>query len=170
MWQIHAQQNYLPTPLPRAKGLRHRNFTSRIKKRKKLCDSRTELRNNSTGLKLCKTCVQGHIILHSASHQGCKARKKSEIRFRKNTGAVKRFSTYRTWRRKCFNSSERCSFWQILKKSFLQQLKAKSHSPIRHAWKSPVTQFAFNTFQQYVAAILAPHREPSMPQFKNPGS
>jgi len=41
------------------------------------------------------------------------ARKQSEVRLRKNAGALLktvRFKTYCPYRQKCFNSSERCSF------------------------------------------------------------
>ena len=108
----------------------------RIKKRKKLYESRTTLRNNSKGVNVVKrTCnVQVHWILH-----GTFGPEKSEVRFIKNVGDLlkntERFSMYRNWRRKCFDSFEQCSFSKYcLFWCFSQQLNAKNPSQNRHAW------------------------------------
>jgi len=74
-------------------------------------ESRITLRNNSKvgRLERYETYVQGHRVLY-----GTLAKKKGEVRFRKYVGALLKkqasFQKYRTWRRKCFNNSERCSF------------------------------------------------------------
>jgi len=58
--KVQAQQNYLPKPLPPAKALRRKSFTSsENKEAKKLSESRTTLRTIARPLKVVK------IILHS---------------------------------------------------------------------------------------------------------
>ena len=58
--KIQAQWNYLPWPLPRAKGLRHKTSPlARIRKRKKLYESRTTLRNNSKALSCLWSACEG---------------------------------------------------------------------------------------------------------------
>ena len=53
--KIQAQQNYLPQPLPHAKALRHKSFTSsENKEAKNLSETRTTLRNNSKTLECCE--------------------------------------------------------------------------------------------------------------------
>jgi len=53
--KIQAQQNYLPQPLPHAKALRHKSFTSsESKKTKKLSEPHTTLHNNSKTLERCE--------------------------------------------------------------------------------------------------------------------
>jgi len=59
--KIPAQQNYLPYPLPHAKALRHKSFTSsESKEAKKLSESRTMLRNNSKTLERCENNFAWH--------------------------------------------------------------------------------------------------------------
>jgi len=105
--KIQAQQNYLPKPLPHAEALRHKSFTSSENKEvKKLSESRTTLRNNSKTLERCEKNFVWHFW-----------REKSEIRFWCWSSAKKNmvhFEGYRTsLALKCFNSAERCLFWQI---------------------------------------------------------
>jgi len=59
--QVGLQQNYLPQPLPHAKALRHKCFTSsENKEAKKLSESRTTLRNNSKTLECCENNFVWH--------------------------------------------------------------------------------------------------------------
>jgi len=53
--KIQAQQDYLPQPLPHAKALRHKSFTSsESKETKKLLEPHTTLHNNSKTLERCE--------------------------------------------------------------------------------------------------------------------
>jgi len=53
--------NHLPKPLPHAKALRHKSFTSsENKEAKKLSESRTTLRNNSKTLEHCENNFAWH--------------------------------------------------------------------------------------------------------------
>jgi len=59
--KIQAQQNYLLQPLPHAKSLRHKSFTSsESKEAKKLSESRTMLRYNSKTLERCENNFAWH--------------------------------------------------------------------------------------------------------------
>jgi len=59
--KIQARQNYLPKPLPHAKTLRHKSFTSsENKEAKKLSGSRTTLRNYSKALERCENNFAWH--------------------------------------------------------------------------------------------------------------
>jgi len=59
--KIQAQQNYLPQPLPHAKALRHKSFTSsENKEAKKSSETRTTLRNNSKTLECCENNFAWH--------------------------------------------------------------------------------------------------------------
>jgi len=59
--KIQAQQNYLSQPLPHAKALRHKSFTSsENKEAKKLSESRTTSRNNSKTLERCENNFAWH--------------------------------------------------------------------------------------------------------------
>jgi len=59
--KIQVQQNYLPQPLPHAKALRHKSFTSsENKEAKKLSESRTTLRNNTKTLERCENNFAWH--------------------------------------------------------------------------------------------------------------
>ena len=103
--KIQAQQNYLPQPLPHAKALRHKSFTScESKEAKKLSESRTMLRNNSKTLEL--NVVK--ITLHGTFDD-------KKVKYVSDAGALLKntvhFERYRTsLAPKCINSSERCSF------------------------------------------------------------
>jgi len=60
MREIQAQQNYLPIPLSRAKGISHKNDTSNEnQEEQKLYESRTTLRTHSKRPERCKMHVQG---------------------------------------------------------------------------------------------------------------
>jgi len=60
--KLQVQQNYLPQPLPHAKALRHKSFTSsENKEAKKLSGSRTTLRKNSKTLEGCENNFAWHV-------------------------------------------------------------------------------------------------------------
>jgi len=83
----HVQKDYATKTSPQERN-----------KKKKAVRVYTTLRNNSKGLEGCKTYMQQSFAWYFW-------REKSEVTFQKERWR----SAHRTWRRKCFNSSERCS-------------------------------------------------------------
>jgi len=124
MWEIQAQQNYLPRPLPLAQELRKKNFTPRENYEKRTLPRYAAIARHSNVIKhTCKDRVL--YCTFGEKKKWCTFQKQ---RWRSAQKTV-RFLMYCTWRRKCFNSSERCSFWQIYC-IILMVLTSESEEPI----------------------------------------
>jgi len=155
----------------------------KIKKRKKLYESRTTLRNSSKGRERCETYVQGHeFCMEILVRKRCGTFQKERWYFAQKNSTFLTYHTYSAESALTASNDVLFEKFTILFWSFLQKLKAMNLSPNRlYGWYSPVTKFAlplkmkpsrqhhrklktinaFNTFQQYATAI--PHPLASLP-------
>jgi len=184
MWNIQVQQNCLSGCCHVKKD--YATWTSpqvKIKKRKKLYESRTTLRNSSKGRERCETYVQGHeFCMEILVRKRCGTFQKERWYFAQKNSTFLTYYTYSAESALTASNDVLFEKFTILFWSFLQKLKAMNLSPNRlYGWYSPVTKFAlplkmkpsrqhhrklktinaFNTFQQYATAI--PHPLASLP-------